>query len=173
MTTTTRNSSFMYQAPTGGNLLAENFILPGQKGSEAKITMTDLTQRALQAMALGGYVRVLNHTGALAGWSCGRIPVETVPGVYVFVKHPQYNLWAQYIDTMRGGLANSTPADRRCAKPNLFDLPGGYDTMSNQSNVQARLRTTIRHPACYLVEILDAGNNVRLAVARNEINVLA
>jgi len=160
----------MVRAPTSGTMIGDTFTF----GRKRTIALTDLTQRGLQAMAQGGCVRVMNHTGVLEGWSGGRVPVESVPKFYVFVKQPKLNLWAQYADTMGGG-NNSTAASRRCTNsipyPNTFDVPGAYTVMSNQSNVQARLRTAIRNKPCYLVELLDSDQRVMLAVTKKEIDV--
>jgi len=159
----------MVRSPTSGQELQDGFRIKPY----TKITLTDLTQRALQVMALGGSVHVLNHTGALAGWSWGRVPTESVPPVYVFVKHPCYSLWYQYSNSMRGG-HNSSPADRRCVNPvpDNFDMPA-KPVLNNQGEVQQRLKTAIRAYSAYMVEIIDANNQVVLAVPTNEISLRA
>ena len=131
-----------------------------------------VVQMGLQAMELGGYVKILNHTGLMARWARGRLPLDPTPASYVFVKDPKFPIWAQYVDTMGEG-HNSSAAAKRCVRPSSFDVPGGYQVLSNQSNVQSRIMTAFRNDAAYMIQVVDAHGTVLGAFSNRDVNMYA
>lgn len=134
--------------------------------------LSQVVQLGLQIMQQGGYVKILNHTGLMAKWARGRLPVEPTPASYVFVKDSKYGLWAQYVDTMGEG-HNSSVAAKRCVRPSTFDVPGGYQVLSNQSNVQARIMTAFRNDAAYQIQVVDQHGIVLSALSNHDVNMYA
>ena len=108
----------------------------------------------------------------MARWARGRLPLDPTPASYVFVKDPKFPIWAQYVDTMGEG-HNSSAAAKRCVRPSSFDVPGGYQVLSNQSNVQSRIMTAFRNDAAYMIQVVDAHGTVLGAFSNRDVNMYA
>lgn len=139
---------------------------------QPRIGLGQVVQYGLQVMQKGGYVKILNHTGLMAKWANGRLPLDPTPAMYVFVKDPKYALWAQYVDTNGEG-HNSSVAAKRCLRPCNFDVPCGYTVLSNQANVQARIMTAFRNDAAYMIQLVDQHGTVLGAYTNRDIDVYA